>query len=102
MLTMTSVEAQNRFGQLLDAAQREPIIITRHGRTAAFIVSPQDMDELTQARQKRNSEAAAPTGIDWMLQQPLQTGGETGMASAAALQERIAGLRADRADWSDR
>ena len=102
MLIMTSVEAQNRFGQLLDAAQREPIIITRHGRTAAFIVSPQDMDELTQARQKRNAEAAVPTGLDWMLQQPLQTGGEAGTASAAALQARIAGLRADRADWSDR
>lgn len=99
MLTMTSVEAQNRFGQLLDAAQREPIIITRHGRTAAFIVSPQDMDELTQARQKRNAEAAAPTGIDWMLQQPLQTGGETGTSSAAVLQERVAGMRAD---WSER
>lgn len=99
MLTMTSVEAQNRFGQLLDAAQREPIIITRHGRPAAFIVSPQDMDELTKARQKRNAEVATPTGIDWMLQQPLQTGGEAGTASVAALQARIAGMRAD---WSDR
>ncbi len=99
MLTMTSVEAQNRFGQLLDAAQREPIIITRHGRTAAYIVSPQDMDELTQSREKRSAEAAAPTGIDWMLQQPLQTGGEAGTSSAAVLQERVAHLRAD---WSDR
>ena len=99
MLTMTSVEAQNRFGQLLDAAQREPIIITRHGRTAAFIVSPQDMAELTQAREKRNAEAAAPTGIDWMLQQPLQTGGEAGTSNVAVLQERVTHLRAD---WSDR
>jgi len=32
MRTMTSVEAQNQFGQLLDAAQREPISITRRGR----------------------------------------------------------------------
>jgi antitoxin Phd len=47
MLTMTSVEAQNRFGQLLDAAQREPIAITRHGRVVAFVISPQDMKELT-------------------------------------------------------
>lgn len=47
MLTMTSVEAQNRFGQLLDAAQREPIAITRHGRVVAFAISPQDMKELT-------------------------------------------------------
>lgn len=39
MITLTSVEAQNRFGQLLDTVQREPVVITRHGRTAAFIVS---------------------------------------------------------------
>lgn len=58
MITVTSVEAQNRFGQLLDTAQREPVTITRHGRTAAFIVSPQDMDELINARRKRSKAVA--------------------------------------------
>jgi antitoxin Phd len=43
MVKMTSAEAQNQFGKLLDTAQREPVAITRHGRTAAFVVSPQDM-----------------------------------------------------------
>lgn len=38
MITVTSVEAQNKFGQLLDKAQRGPVMITRHGRPAAFIV----------------------------------------------------------------
>jgi prevent-host-death family protein len=54
MISMTSVEAQNRFGRLLDTVQREPISITRHGRPAAFIVSPQDMDELLDSRRKRS------------------------------------------------
>jgi prevent-host-death family protein len=58
MITVTSVEAQNRFGQLLDTVQREPVTITRHGRTAAFIVSPQDMEELTNARSQRSSVVA--------------------------------------------
>ena len=40
MMQVSSVEAQNRFGQLLDKAQREPIIITRHGRPAAYLISP--------------------------------------------------------------
>ena len=53
MITVTSVEAQNRFGQLLDTVQREPVTITRHGRTAAFMVSPQDMQDLQDARRKR-------------------------------------------------
>lgn len=55
MITVTSVEAQNRFGQLLDTVQREPVTITRHGRTAAFIVSPQDMQDLQDARRKRSA-----------------------------------------------
>ncbi|MDQ6681275.1 MAG: type II toxin-antitoxin system prevent-host-death family antitoxin [Pseudomonadota bacterium] len=29
-----TADAQNRFGELLDAAQREPLTITRRGRTA--------------------------------------------------------------------
>ena len=39
MRTVTSVEAQNHFGELLDNAQREPITITRRGRPVAYIVS---------------------------------------------------------------
>jgi len=58
MITVTSVEAQNRFGQLLDTVQREPVTITRHGRTAAFIVSPQDMEELRDARRKQGAALA--------------------------------------------
>jgi len=50
MITMTSVEAQNSFGKLLDTAQREVVTITRHGRPTAYIVSPQEMDELLDAR----------------------------------------------------
>ena len=59
MITVTSLKAQNRFGQLLDTVQREPVTITRHGRTAAFIVSPQDMLELQQLRGKRTSAVEA-------------------------------------------
>lgn len=59
MITLTSVEAQNRFGQLLDTVQREPVTITRHGRTAAFIVSPQDMQDLQDARRKRSTAVKA-------------------------------------------
>ncbi len=59
MITVTSVEAQNRFGQLLDTILREPVSITRHGRAAAFIVSPQDMAELLDARRRRGKALVA-------------------------------------------
>ena len=48
MRTMTSVEAQNHFGMLLDTAQREPVTITRRGRPVAFLLSPQEFGALSQ------------------------------------------------------
>ena len=58
MISVTSVDAQNRFGQLLDLAQREPVAVTRHGRAAAFIVSPRDMDEILSVRSRRSKAVA--------------------------------------------
>jgi prevent-host-death family protein len=54
MITMTSAEAQNRFGQLIDMAQREAVSITRHGRPAVFVVSPRDMEDLLDSRRRRS------------------------------------------------
>lgn len=58
MITKTSAEAQNQFGHLLDTVQREPVVITRHGRMAAILVSPQVMDELSNARARRSKALA--------------------------------------------
>lgn len=57
MITITSAEAQNRFGELIDRSQREPVEVTRRGRTVAYVVSQHDMQELTDLR-KRREEAA--------------------------------------------
>lgn len=54
MITKTSAEAQNQFGQLLDTVQREPVAITRHGRPAAFIVSPREMEDLMREKERRS------------------------------------------------
>lgn len=58
MITMSSAEAQNRFGQLLDTAQRETVAITRHGRPTAFLVSPVEMRELLDSRRKHSQAVA--------------------------------------------
>lgn len=57
MITVTSVEAQSRFGELIDRSQREPIEVTRRGRTVAYVISEHDMHELSNVR-KRREEAA--------------------------------------------
>jgi prevent-host-death family protein len=57
MITVTSVEAQNHFGELMDRAQREPVEVTRRGRTVAYVVSGPDMQELISLRQRREEAA---------------------------------------------
>ncbi|MDM0116397.1 type II toxin-antitoxin system Phd/YefM family antitoxin [Variovorax sp. J22R133] len=46
-----------KFGQLLDKAQREPVLITRHGRTAAYVISPEKMHALQAARSGATQQA---------------------------------------------
>lgn len=46
MLTMPSVQAQNNFGTLIDYAQREIVSVTRRGRVAAYVMSPQVLEDL--------------------------------------------------------
>ena len=52
MKTVTSVEAQNRFGESLDNAQRELVTITRRRRTVAFLLPPEDMKDLLVIRRQ--------------------------------------------------
>jgi prevent-host-death family protein len=63
MRTMTSVEAQNHFGMLLDTAQREPVTITRHGRPVAYLFSPQEYETLKQGK----SDSAAHPPVTELL-----------------------------------
>jgi prevent-host-death family protein len=56
VIVVTSVEAQDRFGELIDQAQREPIEITRRGRPVAYVVCEHDLKAL-QALNARREEA---------------------------------------------
>lgn len=57
MITYTSVEAQNRFGELIDRSQREPVQVTRRGRVVAYVVSEHDMQEVLDLRKRREDAA---------------------------------------------
>ena len=46
MQSVSAHDAKARFGQLLDTARREPVVIERHGRAVAVILSKEDYDEL--------------------------------------------------------
>ena len=59
MTTMTSADAQNHFGELLDRAQREPIGITRRGRIAAYMVSSETYRALKEQAEVAGGSVAA-------------------------------------------
>jgi prevent-host-death family protein len=53
MKTFTALEAKNRFGQLIDAAQQGPVTVTRQGRPSVVIVSAEEYQR-RQSRAWRN------------------------------------------------
>ena len=78
MLTLTSVEAQSRFGELIDRSQREPVQVTRRGRPVAYVICDQDMQALSDLRTRR--EAASR----WYAQYREQLAQEQGASTEAA------------------
>jgi antitoxin Phd len=54
MSTFSALEAKNRLGQILDAAQREPVTITRHGRPAVIVLAVQDYQALLEGRPEKS------------------------------------------------
>lgn len=76
MLVVTSVEAQDRFGELIDRAQREPIEITRRGRPVAYVVSEHDLKAL------RDLDARRAEAVNWYANYRRAT---TSSSEAAAL-----------------
>lgn len=63
MLTVTSVQAQNQFGKLLDLAQRGPVGITRHGRAAGYLIAPPDMERLLKLQKQTMPYAPKPKSV---------------------------------------
>ena len=59
-MTVTATDAKNRFGQLLEQAQRGPVVIEKAGRRHSVLLSAQQYDELVATR-RAVAEEPAPT-----------------------------------------
>ncbi|MBK8638215.1 MAG: type II toxin-antitoxin system Phd/YefM family antitoxin [Chromatiaceae bacterium] len=46
MQNISAHDAKARFGQLLDRARSEPVVIERHGRAVAVVLSKEEYDDL--------------------------------------------------------
>jgi len=46
MVKVTSKEAKDKFGVVMDAARREPVTVTKHNRPSVVIMSVERYEEL--------------------------------------------------------
>jgi prevent-host-death family protein len=46
MVSLTSKEAKEKFGMLVDTARREPVTITKHSRPTVVVISTERYAEL--------------------------------------------------------
>ena len=53
MKTMQATDAKNRFGELLDEASSEPVVIQKNGRDVAVVMSKAEYDSRFQALSKK-------------------------------------------------
>ncbi len=67
MKTVTALEAKNRFGEVMEAAQRQPVTVTRNGRPSVVVVSAE-----SHARRQRMARER--------LRQAMQRAGEHSVA----------------------
>ena len=62
MKTMTAVEAKTHFGKFLDAAQREPVIVTKKNRAVGVMFSMQDIEDTVWAEKARAAQSEGYIG----------------------------------------
>jgi prevent-host-death family protein len=59
-MQITATEAKNRLGQMLEHAQREPVIIAKSGRRHSVLISAEHYDALVAAQRPKAATARDP------------------------------------------
>lgn len=67
MKTVSATDAKQRLAALLDAAQREPVVIRRHERDVAVLVSADQYERMRGVR-----ENAILSSADYLARQAIE------------------------------
>lgn len=62
MQIVSATYAKQNFAAILDLCQREPVMIQRHERNTAVLVSADEYDRYQRTREKGKSQAESPSG----------------------------------------
>lgn len=88
MKTMSATVASKEFGRFIDAAQREPVLLTKKDRPVAVTVSVADWEELVALRIERGIAAGLADVAE----------GRVTEMTDAAVEQRLAHFRARRTE----
>jgi prevent-host-death family protein len=88
MKTMSATAASKEFGRFIDAAQREPVLLTKKDRPVAVTVSVADWEELLSLRIERGIAAGLADVV----------AGRVVEMTDAALEQRLARFRTRSAE----
>jgi antitoxin Phd len=62
-------DAKNRFSEVVEAARREPQLVTKHGKATVVVVDVAEYDRLRSAE-----KANAPSFVELLLSMPQDDG----------------------------
>ncbi len=62
MTTIPATDAKNKFGELLEMIHKEPVEISKKGRTVAVMLSIESYEEMAQ----KLSQMESPTNFSWL------------------------------------
>ena len=69
MPSLTALDAKNRFGQLIEMAQRSPVTITKNGRPSVVVMSAADFE-----RRRQNTGKRVLAAMDRMADEAKKNG----------------------------
>lgn len=76
MRTVSATEAKQKFAEIIDTAQREPVRIRRHDRDLAVVISAADYDRMVEERGKEfdrlSAIASAQAKANGLTEEKLQ------------------------------
>lgn len=58
MKNFSAKDAKNHFGQMMDAARLEPVVIEKHGRPMVVVCSVEEFERLSRAAVKATAPGA--------------------------------------------
>ena len=65
MVTINATEAKNRFGEVVEQARKNPVLVTSHGRSTVVILDHEEYERLLQTENAywiRKADEAAQGG----------------------------------------